>query len=341
MKRYKINKVCQILFVFMLLLGIFSIYCGFNNIELIKFSSDENSKIDYKVYLKPNKFFNTEYLDENKTYIASLIDYVDVNFNYSANFSHNLSGEVKYKYTILLNANKKTGDGYYWQKEYDLSEYKYVKLNNNNQLNISDNFKINYGIYNNLLNKFKKEYGLTTDGELKVLLNIENNSKIDGVDENINLKSSSSLSIPLLERALEISIDKDIANNDKTMIFKRKVNTINYLLYKVVGVVISILSVIGFIKVTNDRRKFKLQNEYDIELKRILDNYDSIIANVDTIPSFDESKRIILSKFDELLDVYNEVRMPINYYQNKKDGKNKSTFFIINNDVVWIYVLKN
>ena len=54
--------------------------------------------------------------------------------------------------------------------------------------------------------------------------------------------------------------------------------------------------------------------------------------------TFDESKMITLSTFEELLDVYNEVRMPINYYQNRKDYK--STFFIINNDVVWIYVLK-
>ena len=339
MRKYRINKVIQILFIFLLLFGCCLIYLGINNIRTIFFNYKEDSNISYKVYLKPNKFFSEPYLEENKTYIASLIDYIDVNFDYTANYSEYLDGEVKYKYTILLSANKKDGDGYYWQKEYDLSEYKYVKLNSNNQLNISDNFKIKYNQYNSLLNKFKKEYNLTTDGELKVLLNIDNNSKIDGIDEPIVLKSSSSLSIPLLERALEIAINKDVVNKDKAITIKQKDNNVRYKIYEIIGGVIVISSIIGFIVITKERKDFKRDNEYNIYLKRILDNYDSIIANVNTIPSFDESKRISLDTFDELLDVYNEVRMPINYYQNKKDDK--STFFIINDDVVWIYVLKN
>ena len=333
MKEYKEKKLFQILFVFLTLFGAFLIYMGFNNIKNIVFNYKEDSKINYKVYLKPNQFFNTPYLEENKTYIASLIDYIDVNFDYTANYSSSLSGDVKYKYTILLNANKTTGDGYYWQKEYDLSELKSIKLEDSNQLNIHDNFKIEYAKYNNLLNKFK------TDGELKVLLNIYNDSVIGEANKPIELKSDASLSIPLLERALEISINKDTANNNKTLTIKQEDDSVRFSIYKILGGILIISSIIGFIKVTKDRIEFKNQNEYELKLRRILDSYDSIIATVNTIPSFDESKRISLSTFNELLDVYNEVRMPINYYQNTKDLK--STFFIINDDVVWIYVLKN
>lgn len=339
MKEYKEKKLFQILFVFLTLFGAFLIYMGFNNIKNIVFNYKEDSKINYKVYLKPNQFFNTPYLEENKTYIASLIDYIDVNFDYTANYSSSLSGDVKYKYTILLNANKTTGDGYYWQKEYDLTELKSIKLEDSNQLNIHDNFKIEYAKYNNLLNKFKKEYNLTTDGELKVLLNIYNDSVIGEANKPIELKSDASLSIPLLERALEISINKDTANNNKTLTIKQEDDSVRFSIYKILGGILIISSIIGFIKVTKDRIEFKNQNEYELKLRRILDSYDSIIATVNTIPSFDESKRISLSTFNELLDVYNEVRMPINYYQNTKDLK--STFFIINDDVVWIYVLKN
>ena len=338
MRKYKIDKLFQILFIFLMLFGAFLIYMGFNNIRTILFNYTEDSNINYKVYLKPNKFFNTPYLDENKTYIASLIDYIDVNFNYTANYSNSLNGEIKYKYKIILSANKKTGDGYYWQKEYDLSDFKYIKLDNDSQLNINDNFKVKYDTYNNLLNKFKKEYNLSTDGELKVVLDIENNSSIDGVVEPLKIESSASLSIPLLERALEMSINKDISNNNKTITFQQKDDSARFTLYKIFGGIMVLCSIIGFVKVTKDRVSFKEDNEYELKLKKILDNYDSIVANVNTIPSFDESKMITLSTFEELLDVYNEVRMPINYYQNRKDYK--STFFIINNDVVWIYVLK-
>ena len=338
MKRFKMNKILQILFILLFGFGIFCIYLGCNNVRTIYFSYKEESNIKYNVYYKPNQFFDTPYLEENQTYIASLIDYIDVQFDYSSYFNKDLVGEVKYKYTILVSADKKDSNGHYWQKEFDLSEYKYAKLDNNSQINISDNFQVKYETYNNLINKFKKEYSLSTDGVAKIMMKLENNSHIEGVDEPINITSSSSLSIPLLEKSLEISMNKDIANTDKTIAIKQVDNSIKYIILKVIGVLYMVVSVIGFIKVTIDRKKFKDNNEYDLALKKILDSYDSIIITIQNVPSLDESKRITLNSFEELLDVYNEVRMPINYYQNPKDDK--STFLIINDDVAWIYTLK-
>ena len=42
----------------------------------------ENSSIDYKVYLKKNNYFDTPFLEKNKVYITSLIDYIDIDFSY-------------------------------------------------------------------------------------------------------------------------------------------------------------------------------------------------------------------------------------------------------------------
>ncbi len=338
MKRFKINKIIQILFVLLFFFGVFAVYLGCNNNKKVQFKYDEKSDITYKVYLKPNQFFDTPYLEENKTYIASLIDYVDVGFDYSSNFSNNLNGEVKYKYVVLVSADKKESSGYYWQKEYDLSDFKTVKLDNNNQVAFSDHVKLKYDTYNNILNKFKKEYSLVTDGVAKVMLKIENKSDIVGINEPVNISSISSLSIPLLEKSLEISMNKDATNNSKTITFDEVDESIPYTIYKALGVIMMILSIIGFINVTIDRRKFKTQNEYELSLRKILDNYDSIIANIENVPPFSESKIINLSSFGELLDVYNEVRMPINYYQNP--NRDKSTFLIINDNIVWIYSLK-
>ena len=64
-----------------------------------------------------------------------------------------------------------------------------------------------------------------------------------------------------------------------------------------------------------------------LELDKILKNYDSIIANIKNLPDISSYKTIEVDKFEELLDVYNEVRMPINYYQ-EKTGK-ESIFIII------------
>jgi len=338
MREYKINKILQFLFILLFVFGVFLIYVGFNNIKTVVFSYSENSDIAYKVYLKPNQFFETEYLEENNTYIASLIDYIDVNFKYNAAFSENIDGDIKYKYVAIVSANKKEKDGYYWQRKYDLSDVKTIRLDDSSVLNINDNFKIQYDTYNSLLNKFKKEYNLTTDGELKILMEITNNSNISGSKSPVNIESKVSLSIPLLERALEISMNKDIANSSKTMTFEEIDDDIKFVIFKVLGIVLVIGSIYGFTKITLERRNYKKTNEYELTLKKILENYDSIIANTKNVPSLDESKKIVLSSFEELLDVYNEVRMPINYYQNEREEK--STFIIINNDLAWIYVLK-
>ena len=79
------------------------------------------------------------------------------------------------------------------------------------------------------------------------------------------------------------------------------------------------------------------KNLYRTKLNKILHNHDSIIANITTLPDTEELNIIEISTFEELIDVYNEVRMPINYYQD--DYKLESTFMIINDGIAWIYIL--
>ena len=81
MKNFKINKILQFLFIILFVFGVFLVFLGFHNIKIIYFNYKENSDVKYKVFLKRNQFFETDYLEENQTYIASLIDYINVDFN--------------------------------------------------------------------------------------------------------------------------------------------------------------------------------------------------------------------------------------------------------------------
>ena len=56
------------------------------------------------------------------------------------------------------------------------------------------------------------------------------------------------------------------------------------------------------------------------------------------MPNLAKFQKFEVKTFEELLDAYNEVRLPINYYQNKSGTE--STFFIANENIVWIYHLK-
>lgn len=337
MKEYKKSKLFQFLFPFLFIVGIGLIILGFNNYKTVSLKYEEDNYIKYNVFLKKNSFFDTPFLGEGRTYIASLIDYIGVNFHYDINYDKPVDGNYKYKYVALVRANKKESDGYYWEKEYDLSEEKTLEIKNDTNVSIDDNLKVQYGLYNDILNKFKKEYGVNTNGELKVIMKITGVTNFDGINNPVNRESMLSLSIPLLEQSLEVSIDKDASNDKNVVSVKEKDDNIIYIVFKILGVVFMILAVVGFIRSTKNAKKYKNDNKYELSLEKILKNYDSIIANANSMPNINGFKKIEISTFEELLDVYNEVRMPINYYQ-KND---KSTFIIINEGVAWVYSLKN
>ena len=336
MNNYILNKKLQFLFPFLFLIAAVLVFFGFRDEQEIDLKYNENNSIQYSVYLKENPFFDKKSLPEGETYIASLIDYLDVTFHYNVEYNRFVTGTYRYKFVALVTANKREGSGYYWKKEYNLTNEKNINVTNNSNVSIDDNVKINYATYNEVLSKFKKEYGVDTDGELKILMKINATTNFQGVDKSIETNPEISLTVPLLEQALEIGINKDTSNDNEVFTIKEKSKNPLYLILKVTGFVLMFVSVFEFIIVTIDNIALKKANSYEIKLNEILTSYDSIIANIKTLPNMRGFKLIEVSTFEEMLDVYNEVRMPINYYQEK----NKSTFIIINDSIVWLYDLK-
>ncbi|MBR3198762.1 MAG: hypothetical protein IKG27_01965 [Bacilli bacterium] len=336
MKKYKKNKFFQFLFPFLFIIGIVLIFFGFRDRKIVNLKYKEDNKINYNVYLKPNSFFETPYLGENETYIASLIDYIDIHFHYGIKYDKKFSGNYKYKFVALVSANKKDANGHYWQREYSLTEFKNFDAVNQDFIAIDDNVKVNYGTYNDILNQFRKEYDLTTQGELKVIMKVSSNFQFTEVKEPVVDDSELNLSIPLLEQALELSINKDVSNERDVVSFVESDNSIIYIFFKIFGTLCIIFSIAGFVIATKRAREFRKNNLYTLKLDKILKNYDSIIANVKKLPNINDFKKIEISSFEELLDVYSEVRMPINCYQ----GRYEALFVIINNETAWVYKLK-
>ena len=55
------------------------------------------------------------------------------------------------------------------------------------------------------------------------------------------------------------------------------------------------------------------------------------------MPNFNNYKVIHVLSFNELIDAHSEVRMPINYFEEKPGCK--SVFALINGDIAWVYTL--
>ena len=92
--------------IFSLLTTVF-LFKYFQKTEYNKIYYSEQSDLDYKVYLKPNSYFEASYLGKDNQYIASIIDYIAFNFNYSFKSTKNSNYTYKYSIDAIVNANEK------------------------------------------------------------------------------------------------------------------------------------------------------------------------------------------------------------------------------------------
>ncbi len=339
MASVKNNFLVRYIVIFLLfLMSILLLYFGFIKKEYINVKYSEDNSINYKVYLHKNDYFATPYLEENRTYITNLIDYLDIDFHYNLKLSEKINGDYKYSVIAKVKANKPNGDkGYYWSKDYVLVPSKSVAINNTDNLSINENVKVDYNKYNELLGSFKKEYSLAPQGLLDIILNVESTGNGEVFTEPIDIVSDMSLSVPLLEKAVEANISKNAASNNNTITMINK----NYLGYhriaSILGIIALFITIIITVATFRNKKKFNEENVFDVTLNKILASHDSIIANVATLPDISDMKLIEVTTFDELIDVYNEVRMPINFY-NSKEGE-EAIFIIVNDNMAWRFIL--
>lgn len=345
-KKLHLTVVSYLIITFLvLLLGVFLLTRKDSSYEQVVINYKEaGNPIDYKVYLKKNNFFETDYLDEGVTYISSLIDYIDVDFKYKIDFNEALTGNYKYKVKATILANKVNDDGNYWSKEYDLEERE-SDFSDSTYISANQHIKLDYQQYNDLLSSFKKEYGLAIDGILHVEMVIDldayiNDNSVVMCDNNCNhLRKNNVLKmdIPLTQSSVDISINTNESSaSDGKIVYDKKVSeSITHTIMKYLGIgvlIFDLIIIINMIKYII--RKRRMISDYHKEINKILSTYDSIIVNSDNITNLSKYNVIRVNSFEELLDAHSEVRMPINYVEVRE---NYSIFVLINNDVAWVY----
>lgn len=298
---------------------------------------------DYKVYLFPNDYFQDDYLEKDKTYIGSLIDKVKINYHYIASFSEEVSGEYEYYIKGTIVADKLKDDGKpYWEESYELTKPKKIKFENKKSYLIMEDFEIDYQKYNNRLVNFRKDFGLSFNGMFKVDLVIINNAgteKIVNIFDDNKKQDIVSLKIPLTQQTIEISFDS--SNTDKSDCKTNiiKVENKNKLYFISFNVFLGIILFYLFYRIGRGILYIKsLTSEYTKELKKILSTYDSILVGIKKLPNMDDMKIIQVNDFSELIDAHSEVRMPINFIEEKNHF---SIFVLISDQIAWIYVLMN
>ena len=303
--------------------------------ELIKYNI--NSDIDYKVYLKQNDFYETEYLDKDMVYVASLIDRIKVKYDYNFKVNMNSSIDFDYKVIARLVIASTNNKNVFFEKEYDLTDDFNEEMIHSKEHSIEKEVNVDYTYYNSLANKFRSNYAVSTNSYLEVYLLVNEKNK-EGNSYDLNNKSKAILTIPLSQQEINITLSNQNVDEDKQLVSGSKliVKDTNYLAVCIVLMIFMVLLITQIIKkilvFTNNKSK------YDVYIEKILRGYDRIIVNVTTVPNFEKYNIIKVESFQEIIDVRDNFKCPINYYVITPHQK--CEFFVINNDDLYIYVVK-
>lgn len=303
-------------------------------------SYEEHGNADYKVFLKDNIYYEDKYLDKNMSYIANLIDYISVDYNYKFKADTLFDGEYSYKIRAdleILNAENKT---LFFTKKYDLIKEKTFTIENQNEYNIVENIKIDYDHYNSLANGFKSSYGVDTESNLIIYLDIYRNIDQNSINNpNINGNGTIKLTIPLSEKAINIKMDSMEINN-KNVITSLDDYYLEDIKYLIIGIISLIVSLYLFIKIVKRLSRLSISpTDYDKTLKKILNQYDRLIVTTSSMPNLEKNNIIKVKEFVELLDAKDNLHKPIFFIE--VTPHQKAYFFIQDDDKIILFTLKN
>ena len=189
-----------------------------------------------------------------------------------------------------------------------------------------------------LANQFNYQYGIDASSKLIIYMII---NKKNGGDSNFVMNSDSVMNIviPLSERAIDISLDYNEINEARNIIEKQTITLKNIvvLIISVLMIIISLLMMVRIIR--NIQKLIKKKSIYDKYVGKILKEYDRLIAESSSLMSFDDKEIIKINKFTELLDIHDNLQVPIMYYS--LEAHRLCYFYISHNNIIYLLKIDN
>lgn len=305
--------------------------------DIISVGYSENGNADYTVFLKDNTFYDTNYLASGMQYVASLINTINTKFNYEIHSEKNVDLKYKYKVIGTLQIMDPTDSRkiLYTKDEILLDEV--TKEENSNNLVINEDVIIDYGKYNDYVNSYKREYGLSVNSRLLVYMTVSVDGISDATIGNSNKNSKLQISIPLSEQTVDISIDKETIDDSGYLSTGKEVKINNYFFF-ILGIIIIMISIPSLGVAIKLFKVYSSSNIYNNTVNRILKNYDRLIVNGKV--TLDEAKYnniVIPETFEEMVDASQNLKSPIIFYEVIKGEK--CFFVIIKDDTLYKYRL--
>lgn len=308
------------------------------NEDVLLYSYNINQDLDYKVNLYDNSYIESSYLGKDDTYISDLIKEIEIDYKYD--YSGSKVVPLNYAYDVIATINGEYSldeeDSKVWTKEYTLVENRNGKVTDKTSINISEPVKLNFKYYNNVVSNFRKELRLPIKSSLVVVFKINVTGEVSG--KKIDDTKQMTLTFPLNQQAFKITekYEENYNKNIKPNVEKKE--PINY--RKLISGIV-LLSTAIFIFILFFREIFNIprKNKYTIQLNKILKEYGDIIIEVINPVNEFEMDIVEVKNFNEMIDLEEELRVPIMFYETIEYLEGE--FTLVHNNILYKFVLRN
>ncbi|MBR2840355.1 MAG: DUF5305 domain-containing protein [Bacilli bacterium] len=304
------------------------------------YSYNYTADMNYRVYIKPNNFYTAPYMGMNKSYIASLIDHLEVDAKY--NFKSTEEIDYTYNYSIVATARgmAEDSDGKdvdVWSKEYPL-----VNLESNSgsgsEFSIAKTVNIDYNTYNRVLTSFREQFGLSVDARVDLAVKINVTGALKGSGENTLQESQTmTLKIPLLVQTFKIT--PDYVNSGGDTVYSKVTPNKQINIPLLVGsVALLLISFVIFIKLVKSLLVVTRKSEYVLAINKIFKEYADVIAETHNMPDLNKYDVVNIKNFADMVDIEEELHSPIIYFEIEENTK--CVFLILHENTAYRFLMR-
>ena len=312
----------------------------------------ESSGVDYKVRITPGTPFYEEYKDyyandkgevwlkSGEAYPASAVDIIIAGVNYELNME---ARDVDYEYSYSVFASAEVVDSVTKNKfnmpVVDIKPKSTHTQNSNNKLFIYEEIPIDYNEYNEMVEKFTKQLGITKSvSTLIVTMEVNVIGSSSDFANNSKNRHVVNISVPLTEQSFKVDYSSSIPTGEsKVLAYK---NAGNQHIYKGAAITLSgieALLLIAFLAFAYLTRNHDVN--YSIKVQRLVNSYRSFIQKVTN--GFDSTGYQILeiATFREMLSIRDTIQSPVLMSENT--DQTRTQFFIpTNTKILYLFEIK-
>lgn len=331
--------ICAVAFLSCMLLSFLFLTKTLQVEEARVVNYQENGTLDYKVYLKPNEFYEQEYLEKGMFYIASIIKNITVDMNYQFIIEQPVDTNFSYQILAKLSIAGDQGKNTLYEKEYVLVDKKLQPATGTTMQSIKEKVIIDYDYYNELANRFKSTFGVDATSSLTLYARITKAAQNEEFEINLNEGSSMSLTIPLTQKTLDVQLNDTGINSTRSIVKESKV-TFGNVFFGILAFLVFVLAV-GCILKTLELLFLLVpkKSKYDKLVNKILNEYDRLIVETPTAPRTENKEIIKIKTFGELLDARDNLKRPIMYHALVPHQK--CYFYIESENTIYLLTIKS